>query len=154
MAQSPGTAASPATTKPAEKDCSDETSSVPNPFLTELKKELDSLYTSNNSMMDGFLLYLYAVITRDFNSQCGPHLEALVSLDSLLHPERHPTASFDNHILLPHHTLKSKSNDRALRVFMESLCLFPYNWSCWLELCSLLMASDIFLPAKSDFSVV
>jgi anaphase-promoting complex subunit 8 len=148
LAHSPGSS-----TTSQEKEGTEQHSIVPNPLLSELKKELDNLYATGKSNMDGFLLYLYAVVLRDFDGQCGPHAEALISLDTLLHPKQ-GNQGIETHELLVSHKLKAQSNSKALTVFMESLVLFPYNWSCWLELSALLLASDSTLPTKAEFYIV
>ena len=164
LAHSPGSAATPS----QEKIGTEQNSFIANPLLSELKKELDGLYAAaaagsgGGGSMDGFLLYLYAVVLRDFDGQCGAHAEALMSLEALLSPSPNKDQGhhgldghgLDGHELLPSHVLKTQSNSKTLRVFMESIALFPYNWSCWLELATLLLANETALPSKTEFHSV
>jgi hypothetical protein len=114
-----------------------------NPFLNELFAELCPLYnqsrncTTANSegtspsqfQMDGFLLYIFAVIVRDLIRQGGSPPGFPSFLETVKDNIRggFPTAAAERAT-----RQQSKANDSpcliAYQLFIESLRVYPWNW--------------------------
>jgi anaphase-promoting complex subunit 8 len=106
-----------------------------NPFLNELFIELDLLYKEEK--MDGFLLYLFAIVVRDLvkqgqvQGQGGPH-----GL-SICNPSDSAASG----------GVQGKNEGlSAYSLFIKSLKNYPWNWSCWLELSELCATEKLSPP--------
>ena len=123
-----------------------------NPCLSELMNELhpkymeafnhqnhnsslntvDSMYTSisPNVKMDSFLLYLYGVVLRDIRKVGDGGNRRSVEFTSLSTMD-----SSNANIISP-----------AYYVLLQACVIYPYNWSCWLELAKICLTDKVELP--------
>ena len=97
-----------------------------NPFLCDLFNDLYPLYF--NGAMDGFLLYIFAIVVRDLKS-CGGGPQALRLL--LSDGEEGGVPS-------------------PLQLFLESVRAFPWNWSCWLDMATYCQHSGVTPPSWEE----
>ena len=99
----------------------DDSDNKKNPFLNELFAELEPLYREDR--MDGFLLYLFAVIIRDIVKQ-GQIQGQGGSCGLSLYPKNNKDDS--------HRKLNGFREDdvglSAYVIFVESLRAYPWNW--------------------------
>ena len=99
-------------------DFNDDLTKKKNPFLDELFVELEPLY--RDKQMDGFLLYIFAIVIRDLVKQ-GCHKGQGGKAGLTL---------FNTSDI--HHNMSTNSNNRqplsAYKIFLESLQLYPWNW--------------------------
>jgi len=82
-----------------------------NPSLKELYRELSALYDAQ--YMDGFLLFLFAVVTRDFYEQYG------IPQDRVLDPQTFTLEATGTNNLIAL---------QPYRLFLQSLAHCPWNW--------------------------
>ena len=96
-----------------------------NPFLCDLFNDMYPLYSSG--AMDGFLLYIFAIVVRDLKTSGGGSLALRLLLDN-----------GDGGVPSP------------LQLFLESAKAFPWNWSCWLDLATYCLHSDAAPPTWEE----
>ena len=102
-----------------------ENTSRVNPFLTELFQDLTVLYQSGR--MDGHLLYIYGVVMRDYTTQYG---SAARNAKSTSNAHARPQSQAPHTQQQQAYVQFSSPYD----VLFESVRMYPYNWSAWLEL--------------------
>ena len=99
-----------------------------NPFLCDIFNDLYPLYIA--AAMDGFLLYIFAIVVRDLKTHGGgPLALRLLLSDAGNGEERVPS---------------------PLHLFVASLRAFPWNWSCWLDLAAYCQHANEPPPSWSD----
>jgi hypothetical protein len=99
-----------------------------NPFVAELYRELFQRYKEGT--LDSYVLYIFAIICRDYYDQYGANFSEL----------------FDSH---------SPQNEASVSVlpqqlFIESLALSPWNWSCWLDLAKFCLEHNLKVPTWEE----
>lgn len=108
-----------------------------NPFLSELYQDLSNLYQNHHDSMDSYLLYLFAVVSRDHNRQLGLPSQQEKQINNFFDKTINNTASKPGFPLI-------------LDLFIESLQRNPLNWSCWLELAEYCSMDDVVMPTLKD----
>ena len=88
-------------------------SSKVNPYLTELYQDLSSLYSAGT--MDGHLMYIYGVVLRDYVAQYGTEAREMSSTSDI-------------------NSLREDVKLSPYDILFESVRMYPYNWSAWLEI--------------------
>lgn len=101
------------TKKPTKKPVDFRELLKSNNYIAQIYKVLLPLYSAGK--MDGFLLYLFAVVVRDTHSEYGVPLETVLS-------DIYAGGASKDGLL------------SVKQLFVEALHLYPWNWSCWLEL--------------------
>jgi hypothetical protein len=102
--------------------------SVRNPFVAELFRELFPRY--KEGVLDSYVLYIFAIICRDYYNQYGANFSELCESQTL--PNK------DSVSLLPQQLL------------IESLALSPWNWSCWLDLAKFCLEHNLKVPTWEE----
>lgn len=99
-----------------------------NPYLEDVYFQLLPLYLKREeepSYMDGFLLYIFGVVVRDIALQGSAILST-----SCGNSNDHSTAD------------RMWESLSAYDILVESVVVYPWNWSCWLELAGLYLTSQ------------
>lgn len=97
-----------------------------NPYLRDILKDLLPYFEAHirgddGSIMDGYMMYIFAVVVRDLRKQEMHHMSELRKLPS----------SYD--------------------LFLEAVRMTPLNWSCWLELAAECMGDgSLGLPVPAE----
>lgn len=111
-----------------------------NPFLGDLFNDLFPLY--NRGAMDGFLLYIFAVVVRDLKNQKGGPLAL-----RLLVNNKNNGIGNSNRM----NNGEEGSLPSAVSLLVESAVAYPWNWSCWLDLASLCQHERAPIPQWASF---
>jgi tetratricopeptide (TPR) repeat protein len=105
-----------------------------NPFLGDLFNDLYPMYTAG--ALDGFLMYLFAIVVRDLKKQSGGPMALRLLLSSS--PADGSSGSGSG---LP----------SALQLLVESAAMYPWNWSCWVDMAALCQHQELPVPQWSAF---
>ena len=135
------------TVKPNQSNLSNNTSK--NPFLNEIYKVLSFLYINNSTIMDGYLIYIFAIVSRDLIKQNGSNNNQSVLQTELYDQLLGPISNSNTNSNINSNT--NKKIPEVYDLFLESLRLEPGNWSCWLELTQYCIDTDINTPNIIDF---
>ena len=129
--------------------------SAKNSHLLDLcYRELVPLYKLGLIQSDGFLLYLFAVIARDVKRQEGAPVETILAhMQNLLDKQSDTGNNPDQSGGGPEVAGVAVGVPSVLQLFIESLRVYPWNWSCWLELADLCVAEKLPLPQWAEFNL-
>ncbi len=104
-----------------------------NPYMKELYLKLRSYYA--NGELDGFGLYLFAVVLRHSGYEKGVASKTEpVRVDAELFGNSGSTVEEKKDSA---ETRKSLDKLSSRRILIESIVQYPWNWSAWMELASL-----------------
>lgn len=113
--------ANQALSRAREKDLG--TAKILNPFLRDLHDELYVPYT-RGQVTDPHLLYLLGVVEKELRKQGKKNYS----------------------VLGQGQTEGQKESPSPVEILVQSVCLSPLNWSCWLEIASICMGEQIAPP--------
>lgn len=130
---------------------SDSTSFKKNQFLPNLysdliiyykyHKYLQKINRSDVFQLDGFMLYIFGVILRDYYDQYGKPIDYV--LQEIEQQQYEINKMNENE--------RKKNNNLnfldPFDIFIESIILYPWNWSCWLEFSKLCIAKNLSIPS-------
>lgn len=111
-----------------------------NPFLGDLFNDLFPLY--NRGAMDGFLLYMFAIVVRDLKKQKGGPLALRLLLSNSNDSDRNKSGMTER---------EEGSLPSAMTLLIESATAYPWNWSCWMDLAALCQQERVAVPQWSAF---
>jgi hypothetical protein len=103
-----------------------------NTFLHDIYSELLPLY--NNNEMDGFLLYIFAIVVRDIEANSGDTNNNIFStINNDIDAGKRPEFSIDLHdgftdIGLEKSKMEKVDTLNCRQIFIESVALNPWNW--------------------------
>ena len=151
-----------------------------NPFLGDIFKDLWPIYVSTNTHVpggteagtgsdengmnavqpptssaepDAFLLYMLAIIVRDLYSQQGGMLSMKHTIGVLAKAGLANRRNSDGNVNNPSPAAAAAAAvavPTAYDLFLSSLRIYPWNWSCWQDLSQLCISSQIPIPVWDD----